>query len=205
MYEALIQELVLLFDRIGIVAFAISGVMVGIRKKLDVYGLLVIGVVTAIGGGIARDISINQMPYAFAHIEYLIFAFVATMIVIVVYACKVNVPDKIFIAGDTIGLAVFSISGTLVAVNNNLGVLQAVILATLTAVGGGVIRDLLVNEIPFILRRDIYATVAGATSILVYFTLPFGLVLATLIGLAFALAVRACAIHKRLNLPTIQL
>jgi uncharacterized membrane protein YeiH len=206
MYEVFIEELIFLLDKIGIIAFAISGVMVGIRKNLDVFGLLVIGVITAIGGGVARDVIVNQMPYAFTHTDYLIFALIATLVVIALYGCKIKIPFKLFVVGDTIGLAVFSISGTFVAINNNLGPLQAIILAILTAVGGGVLRDLLVNDIPFILRKEVYATVAGATGILTYILVYFSLLLIppTIIGLAFAITVRAYSIRKKLNLPVIQ-
>jgi uncharacterized membrane protein YeiH len=204
MNEVLILQLIFLLDKIGIVAFAISGVMVGLKKRLDIFGLLVVGVVTAIGGGIIRDIIVNKMPYAFINTDYLIFAIAATSIIIILYRLNLIIPSKFYLAGDTIGLGAFAVAGALVALDNNLGLLQTIILAVVTAVGGGAIRDTLVNDIPFILRKELYATVAALTGIVVYFTSFVSLPLAVILGTSFAIALRSYAIHKKLSLPKLK-
>jgi uncharacterized membrane protein YeiH len=200
----LILQLIFLFDKIGIIAFAISGVMVGLRKHLDVFGLLVVGVVTAIGGGIIRDIIVNKMPYAFINTDYLIFAIATTCVIIMLCRFNLIIPSKFYLAGDTIGLGAFATAGALVALDNNLGLLQTIILAVVTAVGGGAIRDILVNDIPFILRRELYATVAALTGIVVYSINLISLPLSVIYGVIFAIVLRSYAIQKKISLPKIK-
>ena len=200
----LILQIIFLLDKIGIVAFAIAGVIVGLRKKLDIFGLLVLGVITAIGGGVIRDIIVNKMPYAFIHTDYLIFAIAATSIIIILSRFNLIIPSKFYLAGDTIGLGVFATAGALVALDNNLGLLQTAILAAVTAVGGGAIRDILVNNIPLILRRELYATVAALTGIIIYFMSLVSLPLSVISGIGFAIALQSYAVHKKLSLPKIK-
>ena len=105
------EQIVFILDKIGIFAFAFVGVSHGVKKKLDVFGLLLAGTITAIGGGILRDLSLSKTPYAVSHIEYLLIAVVASILSMVFYSLNFKISQKIVIIADTLGLAAFAVSG----------------------------------------------------------------------------------------------
>jgi uncharacterized membrane protein YeiH len=145
------------FNIIGVIAFAISGALKGLKHELDIFGIIVLGGITAVGGGIIRDIILNKIPIIFMN-ELDIYIAISSAIITYILGKKLetfSIYVKIF---DAIGLATFVVIGSKIAINNNMSILGTGILATLTGVGGGVIRDVLVKEIPFILKEDIYAT-----------------------------------------------
>jgi uncharacterized membrane protein YeiH len=116
------QDIIFFLDKIGILAFAFTGVANGVKKKLDIFGLLVVGIFTAIGGGILRDLLINQVPYAISNIDYLIFAFCASSLSILLFHFKLKIPLKIIIVAETLGLSVFAGAGAAVSLNLNLSI-----------------------------------------------------------------------------------
>ncbi|TDT67893.1 putative membrane protein YeiH [Hypnocyclicus thermotrophus] len=145
------------FNIIGVIAFAISGALKGLKHELDIFGIIVLGGITAVGGGIIRDIILNKIPIIFMN-ELDIYIAISSAIITYTVGKKLeffSLYVKIF---DAIGLATFVVIGSKIALNNNMSILGTGILATLTGVGGGVVRDILVKEIPFILKEDIYAT-----------------------------------------------
>lgn len=201
-----VEELIFILDKIGIVAFAFAGVSKGIQKKLDVFGLFIVGILTAIAGGIIRDLILAKVPYAVSNIDYLLYAFLASLLAIALYKLRFFVPAKPLLIADTIGLGVFAAAGAVVALNAGLSVLHTVLFAIVTAVGGGMLRDILVNEIPFVLKKEIYATAAGIGGLASYivFLFGYGILAASIVGLILTIVIRSYTISKNLHLPVIR-
>lgn len=149
-----------LANYIGIIAFAISGSMKAIRKGMDLLGVLVLGFSTALGGGIIADLLIGKTPPTnLIYLPYPLTAFVASLFTF--YFCKVfRNMSKFLLYADAIGLGAFAASGASLAYSVYPSPLLVVMVGTITAVGGGVIRDILANEIPLVLTREFYASAA---------------------------------------------
>lgn len=154
-------------DVIGIAAFTISGMLTGVRHQLDILGIAIVATLTALGGGILRDSLIGEMPFAFS--EYypsLTVLTVLTLSILLKLYKKEELERKfLFIISDTLGLVAFSITGALVGIAQDLNVFGVIILGFLTAVGGGIIRDILLNRVPSILTHDVYGTIALLVSL----------------------------------------
>ncbi|MET7936695.1 trimeric intracellular cation channel family protein [Streptomyces sp. NPDC005322] len=147
---------------VGIFVFAISGALLGVRKNFDVFGMAVLAEVTALGGGIFRDLVIGAVPpAAFVDLAYFFTPLVATAIVFFLHPQveRITVTVNVF---DAAGLGLFCVEGTMKAHDHGLGLTSSVTLGMATAVGGGVLRDLLAHEVPSLLRwdRDLYAVPA---------------------------------------------
>jgi uncharacterized membrane protein YeiH len=154
-------DLITAADRIGIVAFAIAGVAVGIRARMDLYGLIAMGLVSAIGGGVTRDVVIGDMPRAFVTTDYLLFAMAGTGIGIVAGALGWRAPGPVMQAADAVGTGAFAATGALLAHSAGLEWPAGIILAILTATGGGVIRDVLATQVPQVLHAGLNATASA--------------------------------------------
>ena len=156
------MDIFLLTDILGIIAFSLSGFLVGVRNRLDLLGIVIAASLTALGGGILRDALLHRTPFAFS--EY----YPATTLVIVVliaFAFQSLRSDKIehkwlFVVSDTVGLVAFSITGALLAISAGFNVFGIIILSFLTAVGGGVTRDIMINKVPAVLVSDFYGSIA---------------------------------------------
>ena len=164
------MDLFFIADVIGIIAFAISGYLVGIRNNLDLLGILISSFLTALGGGIVRDVILNSTPFTFR--EYYpastVLIVLALAIIFKLYE-KQDVERKlIFVISDTIGLVAFSITGALLALEANFNIFGVVILSFLTAVGGGLTRDILINKIPAVLVTDFYGSIALLVALLLF-------------------------------------
>lgn len=200
------EQIVFILDKIGIFAFAFVGVSYGIRKKLDVFGLLVIGVTTAIGGGILRDVCRARTPYAITHIEYMLIAVLMSIAAIIFYHFELKIPVKLLLVADTIGLASFAVSGANVASQAHFNIFVVILFAILTGVGGGVMRDTLLNEVPFVLKKDVYATAAGIGGAVFFLLLAAGATYptATIAAIIVVLVIRTVVIKKKYNLPVVR-
>ena len=170
----------LILEIIGTIAFAVSGALVAIKAKNDVFGVLLLGCITAFGGGIIRDLIIGRTPPAIFSRSYMvIIAVIVSIVVFIVsyinrhkfteFKKKIDHINNIF---DAVGLGAFSVMGTDVAFACGLEdkILLSITLGLLTGVGGGVIRDVLVDEMPYILKKHVYALVSIAGSV-TYFVL----------------------------------
>lgn len=145
-------------NTVGIVAFSVSGALKGEKHKLDILGIVILGVITAVGGGIIRDVILNQVPDSIIHERDAYLAVVTAIISYLIYSDRFEGKlSRIIKVSDAAGLAAFTVIGAQKGLANDLGILGVSIMATLTGVGGGVLRDMLVNEIPFILKEDVYA------------------------------------------------
>ena len=208
------EEIILLvLEIIGTVSFAVSGAFVALKAKLDLFGVLFIGTVTAVGGGITRDILIGQTPPAiFSNLYILLLAAVASALVFVaafltrerffdVYE-KIDPIQNVF---DAFGLAAFSVMGTEIAFLNGLNdnAVLAILLGTLTGVGGGVFRDVLTSTTPYIFKKHVYAiaSIVGAALYYVLRLTVVGTLLPSLIALAVVVTVRLLARKYRWSLP----
>lgn len=148
-----------LLDLVGTFAFAVYGSSFAIEKKFDMFGIFVCAFLTAFGGGTLRDIILNTQPFYFFDIAY-IFVVIAAVIFTIVVNTNFTKIHKLVRIADSIGLVTFAFIGASKASDAWLGVVAIVILATITAVWGWMIRDMLMSKIPEILYRDVYATVA---------------------------------------------
>ena len=168
------ERILLILEIIGTVAFSVSGAFVAIKAKLDLFGVVFIGCITAVGGGILRDILIGAVPPAiFSNLHIVLVAVGASLIAfLLAYLSKKHFDDivvRIERVGnlfDAIGLAAFSVMGTEVAFTHGLSdnIALTVLLGMLTGVGGGMIRDVLTNTTPYIFKKHIYAlaSIGGA-------------------------------------------
>lgn len=157
-----------IFDLLGTVAFAISGAMAAINKRLDIFGIFIIAFVTSVGGGTLRDMLIGRTPVGWmTDLTYLYIIFFSTIIGIIFRARMAKLSKTLFLF-DTIGLGIFTITGAEIGLQFGLHPIICVILATMSGSFGGLIRDILVNEIPVILQKEIYALacVIGAVGFL---------------------------------------
>ena len=196
-----------IFNAIGLIAFAISGVYKGISKKLDLLGISVLGFLTALGGGMLRDVLAGRTPAVFSGYSDIGFALLGIVLATTLY--KLSGKDisnlKTVKFSDAIGLAAFTVTGAMVGYESGFNIAGIVVLATLTGTGGGALSDLLTGEVPFILREDFYAScsIIGAVLFFILIELGAGMGTATTVTLLFTLALRTVAIVKNLSLPKV--
>jgi uncharacterized membrane protein YeiH len=196
------------FDLIGVAVFAVSGALAAGRKHLDLLGVIVLGLVTAIGGGTIRDLLLDRHPlFWLADPAYLI-VIVAAALITVAYVKWRPPPDVTLVYADALGLAMFSIVGAQIAERAGVPAVSCVLLGTITGSAGGVVRDILSAEIPLVLRRgNLYAS-ASILGIAVYLILPAAGIhhrVATITGMVVVAAVRVASIVFGLQLPVFAL
>lgn len=193
------------FGMIGTIAFAISGYLVGVRKECDVLGIGILALLTAIGGGMMRDVLMQRTPVVFLESSALwtIAATVALVWILRLHQRESRHVARLIIIVDSIGLVAFSMTGALLGTTQEINAFGVAMLAFVTAVGGGVVRDMMVNEVPDVLHKDFYGTVALLIGFAVYGLDRFALLNALTIQLLFAggLALRFLAQWRTLELP----
>ena len=194
-------DLVGVLDRAGIVAFAFSGVEVGVRRNLDVFGLLVMGVVTATGGGLMRDVVVGRVPLLLDRPDYLLFAIGASLLASMLIWRRRDYPRFLLAIADAAGLGAFATAGALAGIEAELSAIAVVLLAVLTATGGGVVRDLLADRVPLVLRSEVNATAAAAGGLAVWVSEPVSAGGAALLGVAVAALVRVGGLAFDVHLP----
>jgi uncharacterized membrane protein YeiH len=202
-------ELILyLLDMLGVAVFAVSGALAAGRKHLDLLGVWVIAIVTALGGGTLRDVLLDRSPvFWIRQPDYLLVALSAGLLT-VLYTHFLKPPQRALLIADAGGLALFSISGAQIAEAAQLHPLVVILMGTCTGVVGGVIRDILLVEIPIILKRgNIYATAAivGIALYLALKTIGLPEAPATLMGMGTIMSLRLAAIIWGLALPVYRL
>ena len=200
------------FEILGTVAFAVSGALEAIRHKMDIFGVCVLGVITATGGGILRDIVIGQIPpKVFLNPNCaMIAALVAILVFLLIRIYKkkagpkfAHLSEALYLLSDTLGLGVFTVLGIEGAGQANGALLLFV--GVITGVGGGVLRDVLSGTVPSIFRKHIYAlaSAAGALAdILLMRIIPTQI--AMIIGFVVVVVIRLLAVHYKWNLPRVE-
>ncbi|MDR1675574.1 MAG: trimeric intracellular cation channel family protein [Tannerella sp.] len=188
----------------GTFAFAVSGIRLAAAKKFDWFGAFVVGFVTAIGGGTIRDLLLDTTPFWMLHPEYMLCTVLALVTVIVFskQLVRLNTPFFIF---DTVGLALFVVAGMEKTVLLGYPFWVAIVMGTITGVAGGILRDVFINEIPLIFRKEIYALpcVIGGIAYAVCYRLHVNGVACEIISVFVILAIRILAVKYRWGLPTL--
>jgi uncharacterized membrane protein YeiH len=198
------------FVAIGTVAFAMSGAFKAIRHDFDVLGLLVLGFSTAIGGGLIRDALLDHTPAAFIDIGPAVYALIGCAIVLLSHWFSkksmlglTHPESRTFLSLDAIGLAAFTVLGAQAGAGANLNVFGIIMLAALTGVGGGMIRDVLAGEVPLVLKADFYATatIIGAIVFIALTRFSFDPAIVSTVTFIVTLLLRLLAIQYKWQLP----
>jgi uncharacterized membrane protein YeiH len=197
-------SLVYILEIAGTAAFAISGALAASRKNMDIFGFCVLALMPAVGGGTVRDIIIDRVPvFWISDNRYIAVAIIAALVVYFT-SYKPGSRRRILIWMDALGLALFAALGTEICLQHDTGPLVAIMLGVTTAVTGGMIRDIICNEIPLILSREIYATAAFVASVCYVLANEAGLgeQLVLVVAVSAGFATRALAIIYNWSLPS---
>ena len=197
------MDYIAILEYIGVFAFAVSGAIVAIEEEFDVFGIYIIAIITAMGGGVLRDIVTNSgIPVFFT--SYVTIPFIIAGALLAIFL-KGNLKYKnLFVFIDAIGLAAFFISAAVKAIGSNYNFMLFIFAASITGVGGGVLRDIITNRKPQIFKHDIYC-VAGIIGVTILcFVYPvIGLEVAQLITLVIIVLIRMVGYYKTINLPVV--
>jgi uncharacterized membrane protein YeiH len=201
------ERVVMGIDLAATLVFALEGGLAAVDADIDVLGVLVVAFATALAGGIIRDLLIGAVPPAsIEHPRYALTAFTAGLAVIVLYTTIEQVPEGVLTTLDAAGLALFAVAGAEKALLWGINPLSAVLLGGVTAVGGGSVRDILLNDVPAVLRTQVYALAAllGAAVLVIGLRrgLPRGPMM--LAGAAVCFLVRMLSVWLDWNLPTVR-
>lgn len=193
---------------VGTVSFSISGYLIGARKRFDLLGIVILALLTAVGGGLIRDALVGRMPGVFLDASPIGACFVTLIAawLIRLHRRSQTALRRIFILADSIGLVAFAIAGAQLGISLEINLFGVCFLGFVTAVGGGLVRDMMVNEVPFILHRDFYGTVAILAAAMLYLGHQMGTdnMLAQWSIFAVCLALRLFAHSRELALPRIR-
>ncbi|WP_420601275.1 trimeric intracellular cation channel family protein [Flagellimonas sp.] len=192
-------------DILGTVAFALSGVLVAMEKRLDLFGVLIIAFVTAIGGGTLRDLLIGNTPVVWMRdLTYVTTIFI-TVVFGILFVNQLKYLRKSLFLFDTIGIGLYTMVGVEKGIQAGLSPVMCVALGTMTASFGGVTRDILCNEIPVIFRKEIYATacIVGGFSYFLFVLLPIPEGYAYMAAIILVITLRILAVKFDIRLPNI--
>ncbi len=199
------MDLIYWMDILGILVFAISGTMIGIERQLDIFGASVIAFATAVGGGTLRDILIGSTPVGWMKDPVYIYMIVLGITLALLFRKEFSKLSRTIFLFDTIGLGLYSIIGLKKALLFGMSPMVAVIMGTVSAVFGGVLRDILTSRVPLIFRKEIYA-ILGMTGGIVFLTLSrisSNDILNTYISMSLVIFLRILVVVKKWSLPKI--
>jgi len=193
-------------DLFGTVAFAITGAFKAIEKKFDIIGILVLATITGVAGGTIRDVILGRIPNSIVDPTYVIVTIASGLVIFFLYS-RLKKHWNLFLKFDAIGLGVFTIIGATFAYNIfGLNFLAILLAGVLTAAGGGILRDIFVNQVPIVFVKEFYlsASFIGIVifSIILYFTNE--LYYATIVGIALTSSLRLIAMKYNWNLPKVK-
>ena len=193
-----------IIDILGTIAFSISGVLVALNKKMDPFGILIIAFVTAVGGGTLRDVLIGETPVSWMTNITFVYVVLASTILAVIFKSKIDYLRKSLFLFDTIGIGLYTVVGVEKGINAGLHPIICIALGTMSACFGGVIRDILSNEIPVIFRKEIYATacILGGIAYFIIKRLPIEGDFVFIIAGLVVIVTRILAVKFKLRLPT---
>jgi len=198
-----LQILIETLDWVGAFVFALSGGLLGVQKKFDLFGVLFLSFVVAVAGGILRDVLIGAVPpAAIEEIHYFLLAMAGGLITFYWYPKVLSRQGQILLF-DAVGLGLFAVIGAQKAIDHGINPLMAAIMGMLTGIGGGMARDVLAGDVPFVLRSDLYAVAALAAGAIV----AIGHVLnvppsyTMLVGATVCIVLRALAIYRGWRAP----
>lgn len=194
-----------IIDFIGTFAFAISGIRLASEKNFDLFGAFIVGMVTACGGGTIRDCFLGVSPFWMT--QWVYFAVTAFALVVYIFFRKfINRISRTMFTFDTIGLALFTVVGFQKTLDAGFPFWAANIMGMMTGAAGGVIRDILINEVPLIFRRDIYALACAAGGLLYTWALLLGInvITAQILCSLAVIVIRVCAVRYHWQLPILK-
>ncbi|MDW7771296.1 MAG: trimeric intracellular cation channel family protein [Desulfobulbaceae bacterium] len=193
-------------DLFGVAVFAVSGALAAARKRMDVFGMVVLGLVTALGGGTLRDTLLDSGPVFWINDPvYLLVAIVFSLLTF--FAVRFFSSHKLgLLISDAFGLAIFTGIGTSIALMTTDSKSVAIFMGVMTGTAGGMLRDILSAEVPLILRREIYATAAlcGSSAFVVMKIYGFAALACLVVSVTVTLLIRLAAIRWKLSLPVLQ-
>lgn len=196
-----------ILDLFGTMAFAVTGAFKAIEHKADIVGIIILATITGVAGGTIRDIIMGQFPpNSISDPAYVIITVSSGAAIFFLYT-RLQKHWNLFLKFDAIGLGVFTIIGATFAYNVfGLNFLAIVLAGMLTAVGGGILRDVFVNEMPIVFVKELYASASFVGIIVFYFTLTFNgeLYLATILGIVITTSLRLVAMKYNWNLPKVK-
>jgi uncharacterized membrane protein YeiH len=191
-------------DIAGTMVFAVEGAMAAVNGNLDLLGIVVLAFCTALGGGIIRDILLGALPPAsLRDWRYPTIVFTGAVLVFFLHHFVRAIPVTAIQVLDAAGLAIFAVAGTMKAMQHRMNLRVAVMLGTITGVGGGTIRDVLLNQVPTVLRFEVYATAAlvGSVCLIAARKLRFSSKTAAALGAVTCFLLRVISLWKHWNLP----
>lgn len=199
--------LLVILEGIGVLAFTVSGILVAARKQLDIVGVIVVAFLTALGGGTLRDVLLDRRPFFWVANEEWVWAVIALSVLgpVVIRARHLEPTIRAMQWPDALGLGLFAASGTQIALSEGASPLVATLMGVITATFGGMIRDILVNDIPWVVNSyQLYALIAFAGGWVVWGLTELGVapVVAVLVGASVAVATRMLAIAFDWRLPS---
>ena len=203
MHHAVLSAMVEVLDWIGTFVFALSGGLLGVQKKFDLFGVLFLSFVVAVAGGMMRDVLIGAVPpAAVSEIHYFLIAMAGGLITFYCYP-KVASRLRQMLLLDAVGLGLFAVIGAGKAIDYGINPLMASIMGMLTGIGGGMMRDVLAGEVPFVLRSDLYALAALAAGAIVALghVLDMPRLYPMLIGAVVCILLRIMAIYRGWRAP----
>lgn len=203
------MEIILYIEYIGIASATLSGFLFAVKQKCDWLGLFLSAFLTALGGGVIRDVLVGRDIYSFTH--YMPMIIVITVLFLSrffkVYKKKEKLEKKfIFIFADAIDVICFSIVGAMVAIEYDYNLFGVAFIAFFNGVGGGILRDILLNEVPWFLRTGLYGTISFAVGLSYYFLhlLNLNNIIFIIILLAIGIYIRMLAYYKQWQLPPLK-
>lgn len=190
-------------DLTGTAAFAASGAWVAVRRRMDLFGVLVLGLVTAVGGGTLRDLLVGALPPFSLQNEIYLYLSIAASLAVFAGRNRFPAVERPLLILDAVGLGTFAVIGTTKALDFGLGFLGAALMGVMTCTAGGVMRDVLANQVPLILRKEVYASACLAGSLLLVLLEHLGAPrpTAALLAATTVITIRLLAIHFNWSLP----
>lgn len=193
------------FDLFGTFAFAVSGALLGVKKDMDIYGMFVLAISVGVGGGTMRDMMLGRTPpFVLTDVNYMIVIAAATLLVFFLNSIvEKSLPMKTLNIADAIGLGVFTSIGASVAVAYDVEWYGIIFFGVMTATAGGMIRDTLAGEVPFVLKKEVYASasIIGGIIFIIIYRLNISLNINILITSIIVTLIRTLAIYKDWHLP----
>ena len=201
------SSVVYALDLFGVAVFAVSGALAAGRKGMDLFGVMVVSTVTAVGGGTLRDVLLDNQPLFWVlDVNYLLVAFGAAALTLA-YVRAFRPPRGSLLVADAFGLALFTVIGARVALEDGAPALICVIMGVVTGSAGGLLRDVLCAEVPLLLRRDVYAlaAMAGASLYVLLEGSGVAVIVSAPLSVGAVFAIRLAAIRWDLHAPTFEL
>ena len=209
--------IMVIIENVGLIAFAISGAVVAAKKDMDLFGINLMALVTATGGGLIRDIIIDRIPpVMFVNPSLTIITLITANIAFVVMYLKKPMPkgitpvyDKLLFWLDTRGLAAFTVDGAFAGIYSDYSdnLFLVAFLGVITGIGGGLIRDVLADKVPYVLVKHVYAIacIAGAAVTVLLWKFTGSELISSLFGFSTIVLLRFLAMHFEWNLPTVHM